>query len=99
MAGSAVNTSFNASVPPVEAPIAIILFVVLISALLFRGGGGGGYGNPLDRDPRRVLKDVINDYISLISAKENYGVIIRTPEMVIDESATFALRKQMSERG
>ena len=64
----------------------------------FQGGGGGGYGNPLDRDPKRVLEDVINEYVSLTNAEQDYGVVIRTPEMVIDESATAALRQEMRGR-
>ena len=63
----------------------------------FQGGGGGGYGNPLDRDPKRVLNDVINGYVSLKSAEENYGVVIRTPEMKIDKAATSVLRQEMQE--
>lgn len=40
------------------------------------GDGGGGYGDPIDRDPRLVLKDVINELVSAESAKDIYGVII-----------------------
>ncbi|MCK7467714.1 MAG: hypothetical protein MZU91_06035 [Desulfosudis oleivorans] len=36
--GKAVKTSFSASVPPVDAPIAIILLVVLIKALVLAAG-------------------------------------------------------------
>jgi len=63
----------------------------------FQGGGGGGYGNPLDRDPKRILNDVINGYVSLKSAEEDYGVVIRTPEMKIDKAATSVLRQEMQE--
>lgn len=38
--------------------------------------GGGGYGNPLARDPQRVLQDVINGYVSLEAARTLYGVEI-----------------------
>jgi len=39
--------------------------------------GGGGYGHPFLRDPQAVLHDVINGYVSLEAAKQEYGVIIR----------------------
>ncbi len=38
--------------------------------------GGGGYGSPLDRDPRLILKDVLNGLVSPRSAREDYGVAI-----------------------
>ncbi|CQR56983.1 hydantoinase B/oxoprolinase family protein [Paenibacillus riograndensis] len=43
--------------------------------------GAGGYGNPADRDPSLVLKDVIEKKISIRQAKEKYGLpIIQTPQ-------------------
>lgn len=49
----------------------------------FRRGtsGGGGYGDPLKRDPQRVLDDVVDEYVSLDRAHKDYGVVIK----VIDE--------------
>ena len=38
--------------------------------------GGGGFGDPLDRDPERVLDDVLNDAVSSHAATEIYGVVI-----------------------
>ena len=32
-------------------------------------GGGGGFGNPLDREPERVLADVRSGYVSLEAAE------------------------------
>lgn len=43
--------------------------------------GGGGLKDPLERDPKRVLEDVIDGYVSVERAGKDYGVIIR----VIDE--------------
>ena len=56
----------------------------------FQQSGAGGYGDPLDRDPARVLDDVLDDYISLDSARADYGVVIANEEL--DEAATRALR-------
>lgn len=38
--------------------------------------GGGGLGDPLLRDPKAVLEDVIDEYVSIERAKKDYGVII-----------------------
>ena len=37
---------------------------------------GGGYGNPLERDPELVARDVKNEYISVRQAEEDYGFIV-----------------------
>jgi len=55
--------------------------------------GGGGFGNPLERDPEMVASDVIEGYVSLERAKEDYGVIIHPETMKVDEEATRKLRK------
>ena len=55
-------------------------------------GGGGGWGDPRERDPQRVLEDVINDFVSLESARKDYGVVIDEASMSINEAATAALR-------
>jgi len=39
-------------------------------------GGGGGFGPPFERDPQRVLEDVLDGYISRESALADYGVAI-----------------------
>ena len=38
--------------------------------------GAGGWGDPLERDPAAVLKDVRNELISLAVAADDYGVVI-----------------------
>ena len=38
--------------------------------------GGGGFGDPLEREPERVLKDVIEEKITVAHAEEAYGVVI-----------------------
>ena len=59
----------------------------------------GGYGNPLDREPRMVLEDVLDDFTTIELAREAYGVVI-SDGLQIDEAATETLRAQLrSERG
>jgi len=60
-----------------------------------RSGGGGGYGDPLKRNPDRVLMDVVNEYISLESAKNVYGVVIDLAEKKVDYEATEQLRQKV----
>ncbi len=60
--------------------------------LINRSGGGGGWGNAKKRDPQRVLEDVVNGYVSLESARRDYGVAIEADTLCIDEVATAALR-------
>jgi len=55
-------------------------------------GGGGGWGSPFKRDPELVLDDVRNGYVSLASAREDYGVVINPETLTIDSVATTALR-------
>jgi N-methylhydantoinase B len=39
-------------------------------------GGGGGFGDPLEREPERVVDDVLDGYISVEAAARDYGVIV-----------------------
>lgn len=54
--------------------------------------GGGGYGNPLDREPEMVERDVMEGYVSLERAKEDYGVVINPETRKVDEEKTRKLR-------
>lgn len=54
---------------------------------------GGGYGDPLEREPQKVLDDVLDGFISLDSARRNYGVVIQNQQL--DLAATAALRAQL----
>jgi N-methylhydantoinase B len=60
--------------------------------------GGGGYGIPFDRDPERVLKDVIEEKVSLNAAKIEYGVVIIKSDRgtIVDKKATIDLRRSIS---
>jgi N-methylhydantoinase B len=39
--------------------------------------GGGGYGDPLERDPEMVQKDVDDEFVTIEEAKEAHGVILK----------------------
>lgn len=57
-------------------------------------GGGGGYGNPLERDPERVVDDVKNGVISLESARKHYGVWIEPGNLGLIRDKTRQIRKE-----
>ena len=54
--------------------------------------GGGGWGDPLDRDPMAVLRDVLNEKVSLAKAEELYGVVISLETSSVDAKATESKR-------
>jgi N-methylhydantoinase B len=62
----------------------------------YRYGGGGGWGDPLDRDPQQVLDDVLDEYVSVDSARRDYGVVLTGSladlTLALDRAATDALR-------
>ena len=58
--------------------------------------GGGGYGDPLDRDPQRVLDDLLDERISSSTAGELYGVVVRNGEL--DLPATRTIRDELREK-
>src|SRR5512136_2940211 len=57
--------------------------------------GGGGYGSPLEREPERVERDVMEGYVSLEKAREDYGVIINPKTLTLDEEETRKLRESL----
>jgi N-methylhydantoinase B len=62
----------------------------------FQQSGAGGYGDPLERDPARVLEDVLDEYVTVEAALEQYGVAIAGSgfDLRVDELATEQLRSQ-----
>jgi N-methylhydantoinase B len=54
--------------------------------------GAGGWGDPLERDPQAVLKDVRNELISIQTAADDYGVVIDIANWKVDLDATKAQR-------
>lgn len=55
-------------------------------------GGGGGWGHPFDREPDRVLADVLNGYVSHEAAALDYAVALSADGRSVDLEATAALR-------
>jgi N-methylhydantoinase B len=55
--------------------------------------GAGGWGDPLERDPAAVLKDVRNELLSVRKAEADYGVVIIKKE--IEPKATAKKRAEI----
>jgi N-methylhydantoinase B len=55
--------------------------------------GGGGYGDPLDREPERVLGDVAAGAVTAEGARRHYGVVLADQD--VDIPATQTLRDQL----
>jgi N-methylhydantoinase B len=55
--------------------------------------GGGGYGDPLDREPELVLKDVLAGLVTDRPARDIYGVVVATGS--VDGDATRARRREL----
>jgi N-methylhydantoinase B len=55
--------------------------------------GGGGYGDPRQRAPEAVERDVRLGYVSVDAARRDYGVVLRQ-DLSLDAAATADLRKR-----
>ncbi len=62
--------------------------------------GAGGWGDPLERDPAAVARDVKNEMISVRAAAEEYGVVFDGDGKSVDAARTELLRADIrAQRG
>ena len=63
--------------------------------------GGGGYGSPWERDPELVLRDVVEEKISVERAREAYGVVIHAGDgsVAVDTARTGECRRARQAQG
>ncbi len=59
---------------------------------------GGGWGNPLERDPERVKRDVRDGYVSIDGALRDYGVVVRGDPDLHPERLELDLEQTRTER-
>jgi N-methylhydantoinase B len=59
--------------------------------VIMESSGGGGYGDPLERDPTRVARDVVDGVISRATAAAAYGVVLHGE--AVEEAATRERRR------
>ncbi|GAA2243943.1 hydantoinase B/oxoprolinase family protein [Herbiconiux moechotypicola] len=75
------------------------------SVLRYITNGAGGWGDPLEREPARVLVDVRDEYVTIEGAARLYGVVVTgdphdDPEgLAVDEAATERLRAALRTSG
>ena len=62
------------------------------NVIQFESAGGGGYGDPLQRDPQAVAADVVNGYVSIEKAREDYGIVIDPVTLRVDAAETDKVR-------
>lgn len=65
----------------------------------FRTPNAAGYGDPLDREPEKVLEDVLDDYYTVEDARNLYAVVIDPGTWAVDHAATEQLRAQRRRSG
>jgi N-methylhydantoinase B/oxoprolinase/acetone carboxylase alpha subunit len=46
----------------------------------------------LERDPEAVQQDVYDRRVTVLMAREQYGVVLQEPALVVDQEATQCLR-------
>lgn len=57
--------------------------------------GGAGHGDPLEREPERVLADVLDRKVSRAAAETEYGVVLTPDGSAVDRAATAARREAL----
>ncbi len=72
-------------------------FVPAGTLIRIRTTGGGGWGDPLERDPALVARDVRWGKVSRAAAAADYGVVLTGPadDPVVDDEATGRLRDDL----
>ncbi len=78
----------------------VILPGVTSGAIIKRGEivnvrlqNGGGYGDPLDREPARVLRDLLDGAVTAETGRDIYGVVLDGD--AVDEAATTDRRQEL----
>jgi N-methylhydantoinase B len=57
--------------------------------------GGGGYGDPLDRDPEAVARDLRHGLVTHVPARDIYGVVVDPTTGQVDATATEQRRLEL----
>ena len=65
--------------------------------IVLKTAGGGGFGDPLERSPERVARDVREGFVSPARAREAYAVVVDGAGR-LDAEATEKLRDGTTHR-
>lgn len=79
-----------------DVPGAICAQLPADAVIAYQYGGGAGFGPALQRCPEAVFEDVLDELVSIVAARETYGVVfsgsLAEYDLAIDWAATDALR-------
>ncbi|HET7343504.1 MAG TPA: hydantoinase B/oxoprolinase family protein, partial [Methylomirabilota bacterium] len=85
------------AIQPSPLPGKVSAFPVEVGdVLMMESSGGGGFGDPLERDPARVVADLAEGYVTPAAAADVYGVVLR--DGAVDGDATRARRATLGAR-
>jgi N-methylhydantoinase B len=66
------------------------------AVIAYQHGGGAGFEPALLRDPQAVCEDVLDELVSVLAARDSYGVVLTGTlddyDLAVDMAATAALR-------
>lgn len=65
---------------------------------VYTSNAGGGFGDPLNRDPEKVARDLLWRFVSREKAKEIYGVVFRPGTLEVDEAQTKLEKEKIRAR-
>jgi N-methylhydantoinase B len=92
-AGAAESTFMKLPSETAFKPVSVVRYMVPAgTSAIVATAGGGGWGDPLQRDPELVQRDVGEGFVSVESAARDYGVVIDPHTLEIDDAATAARR-------
>ena len=57
--------------------------------------GGGGYLDPIERDPERVIADLVNGVVTIEHANAFYGVVVDSTDLRLDDESTRLRRDEI----
>lgn len=77
-------------VPPIT-----ILDIGPEDAFAFTSSAGGGFGDPLNRDPKKVERDILWGFVSSQKAREIYGVVFKSGNHEFDQEQTKLEREKI----
>lgn len=66
------------------------------SSYIVLSGGGGGWGDPLERDVDAVRYDVEQGFVTVMGAKNDYGVVLDPDTLEVDVAATEKARAALA---
>ncbi len=63
------------------------------AAMIAETPGGGGWGDPFEREPELVLRDVLDEVLTPSAAAAQYGVVLTPDGIAVDPVATAERRR------